>query len=840
MSSRFQPLRMNAAYNSPALLSEKASGGLPGWSPPMERVSADLPRGSQQFWGIPFRLGPTDLTRKGLVVLVEGLDPVRLAVKSAATHVCFLHFCNPSADPREDSAGGQTLAEYVLHYADDEEYCVPIRMRFEVSPFIASYGMSPFAAVPAAMPEKATAETQPQWGALQTGVVSHGRRIATWVYALENPRPEQPIASLELRGVSQQPVAVLGITLYNGPGHPLRHLPRKLYRLLLPAKERTTPGELRAELDMGVITRIMAVPGWTEEEWLEAVERGLGEPPEAPAPGREFLVEATAAEGAVLSVAVPGQPVHEIPLGEAFRKGQAKSSDGKARLEIVNPRTAWVHVTVTDKTTGKPTPTRVHFRGKHGEYLAPYGHHDEINDKWFEDYGGDLMLGRQGFAYVPGSFQIELPVGEVFVELNKGFEYRPVRQRLEIKPGQRELRLTIDRWADWRREGWVTADTHVHFLSPQTAALEGKAEGLNLINLLASQWGRLFTNVADISGEASGCSDEETIVWVGTENRHHLLGHISMLGTRGDPVFPMCAGGPGEAYLGDPDVVALSEWAQTCKEREGVVIRPHFPTPVCEEPVYISGGLLDGAELRFFPNPEEGALDVFQFQEWYRYLNCGYRVAAVGGTDKMSAGMPVGGVRTYAQLDPQDEFTFANWGKAVRAGRTFTTSGPLIEMTVDGHVVGSEIQMPRGGGEVEIRAKATCAWPIHALEVVVNGRVVADSRRPAGANSLSLHQKVKITGSAWIAARCASALQVSHCWPIHLGAHTSPVYVVCGGEELFSPSDATYMLTLLDGGMTYLDTLSVRYSEERHQQIKAIYAQARRHLEERLSQCRGH
>ena len=35
----------------------------------------------------------------------------------------------------------------------------------------------------------------------------------------------------------------------------------------------------------------------------------------------------------------------------------------------------------------------------------------------------------------------------------------------------------------------MTADTHVHFLSPSTAVLEAQAEGLNLVNLLAAQWG---------------------------------------------------------------------------------------------------------------------------------------------------------------------------------------------------------------------------------------------------------------------------------------------------------------------------------------------------------------
>ncbi|WP_338319984.1 hypothetical protein, partial [Bradyrhizobium ottawaense] len=55
----------------------------------------------------------------------------------------------------------------------------------------------------------------------------------------------------------------------------------------------------------------------------------------------------------------------------------------------------------------------------------------------------------------------------------------------------------------WREQGWVSSDTHVHFLSPQTALLEGKAEGVNVVNLLAAQWGELFTNVADFDGRTT-------------------------------------------------------------------------------------------------------------------------------------------------------------------------------------------------------------------------------------------------------------------------------------------------------------------------------------------------
>ncbi len=828
MASKFRTVDLSDAFNTPAKLRTKPVRGRPAWSQTAGDLASHMPRGVRTFWGIPFELGPENARAQGVVELSAAMSAVDVPLGAAATHVCMVHFCDVTGDRAQNSAGGEHLADYALRFADGEEHAVPIRRRFEINALMVYWGYHPFAAMPAAMPAVAPDDaTRMGWGQLQTGVLQAGSPFQTWVYALENPRPEARIKSLLLRGTADAPVGVLGVTLYNGPGHPLRHVPRKVYRLVLPEGETAPASEVKAELDLGVVVRLYAVPGKVGAAWLRSPDAGLGEPWQQEKPSGEFLLEATGAPGATLTVQVSGKKKRALPFGPAFEQGRSASDDGALRLEIVNPRTSWVHVTVTDETTGKPTPVRAHFRGPRGDYIAPHGHHSEVNDRWFEDYAADLKLGRQNFAYIPGTCQIELPVGDVYVELAKGFEYQPVREKVRIAPGQRELGLTIARACDLRPGRWVTADTHVHFISPQCASLEGKAEGLNLINLLASQWGRLFTSVGDLSGDASGVSDDETIVWVGTENRNHLLGHISMLGTRGEPVFPMCAGGADEAWLGDPDLIALTEWARMCKERDGVVVRPHFPSPICEEPVYFMLGELDGAELRQFANPDSGTLDEFCFQEWYRYLNCGCRVAAVGGTDKMSAGMPVGGVRTYAQLAPGEEFSFADWGKAVRAGRTFTTSGPLIDMTVDGKPLGSEIRMKTGGGEVEICATATSVWPINALEMVVNGKVVADSRDKKGTCALTIKQRVRVEGSSWIAARCGSRRMVSHCWPIHLGAHTSPVYVVCGGAEMFSPSDATYMLTLLDGGMTYLDTLSVRYSDERHAEIKALYGQAR-------------
>ena len=161
----------------------------------------------------------------------------------------------------------------------------------------------------------------------------------------------------------------------------------------------------------------------------------------------------------------------------------------------------------------------------------------------------------------------------------------------DIEPGQRELTLALERPLNWRRKGWITADTHVHFISPQTALLEAQAEGVNLVNLLAAQWGDLFTNVGDLTGGATVRDD--TMVRVGTENRQHMLGHISLLGGKGQPVYPMSAAGPDESYFGDPLWTSLAEWADECRSRDGVVVMPHFPVPYCEAAADVVLGKVD-------------------------------------------------------------------------------------------------------------------------------------------------------------------------------------------------------------------------------------------------------
>jgi hypothetical protein len=270
----------------------------------------------------------------------------------------------------------------------------------------------------------------------------------------------------------------------------------------------------------------------------------------------------------------------------------------------------------------------------------------------------------------------------------------------------------------------------------------------------------------------------------------------------------------------------MADWADTCREREGLVIAPHFPVPYGEIVSDIVLGKVDAAEIQFYLP----ALDSFSMREWYRFLNCGYRLGVVGGTDKMSAGIPVGGVRTYANINGE-EFTFANWANAVRRGRSFATSGPLIWLAVESHPPGDEIHLKKGRGTLEIEAWAQSNQPFHELQIVVNGTVVDSDTYPSGTNQARLQTKLRLKGNAWVAARCVSQYKWFYSGaPSFIAAHTSPVYVNVTDQWVPSQEEASFMLTMIEGGITWLDTLATPHDSDSQKHLREVFDSAKRRL----------
>jgi hypothetical protein len=809
------------------------------------------PGGKQNLQGIPFLLGPEGIEKKSWAVLSTAGHPwatrrLEVPIGRTAGSICLASFCdwdeNETPPPGSDAAEkvGQRLADAVFVYEDASEKSLPVRRRFEVNASTYPWGHLSFCSVPHRKdaPRKLTESLHygTSWGELQTGVLDNAygeEPLATlWVCALSNPAPDRPVRVLRLEAASDDPLIVCGLTLFHGSQSPLRLNPLRLYRITLPEAAAEDASRWKLEVDLGIVARMSAPSEFKPDRWLSDPAAGLGERAQSVLGGRYLYAEVAASADATLTLSDNKAGTrHEFDLAKAIPGKELEARPGSARVEFIECEKTWLHGQVVDSATGRPTPVRLAFRSKEGRYIPPYGHRAEINDSWFQDYGVDVKVMDTSFAYVDGNFQVELPAGEVYVEMTKGFEYSPVRRRLNITPGQRELKLEIARFIDLRSKGWVTADTHVHFLSPPTAILEGQAEGLNLISLLAAQWGDLFTNVEDLSFGPLASADGETMVQVNTENRQHLLGHLGLVGGHGFPAYPMSASGPSESYLGDPLWTSMADWADAQHKREGLVVAVHFPYPTAELAADIVLGKIDAVEL--YPYREH--FNALQFLDWYRYLNCGYRLPAVGGTDKMGAYMPVGANRTYVNLG-QDEFTFPNWAKAVRRGNTFSTTGPLLSFHADGHAPGAEIALGIGGGTVEVQAEAKSFVPFHFLEVILNGKVVASREEKGGTREMALNEKVKVPGSGWLAARCASRLGPTTGWQFAITAHTSPVYLGVPGQEVFSETGAAYMLTLIEGAQTWVEHLATRPDPERFERIQKTLTDALDQLHRRLHQ----
>ena len=254
-----------------------------------------------------------------------------------------------------------------------------------------------------------------------------------------------------------------------------------------------------------------------------------------------FYVEISATPSATVTVKQGEAEIGKASWGEVVDSGAVETE--KVKIELIDPGKNWVHVTVVDDETGRPVPSRVHFRSPDGVPYQPHGHHNQVNSNlgtWHNDVGGDLRLGQTAFAYIDGTCQGWLPRGEVVVDVSRGFEYEPLRTKVSIKPGQRELELRLKRWTNMNAQGWYSGDSHVHFLSPTGAHLEAQGEDLDVVNLLQSQWGTLFTNTEDFTGAASVSERGDSIVYVSQENRQHFMGHMILWGLK-RPVMPWCS-----------------------------------------------------------------------------------------------------------------------------------------------------------------------------------------------------------------------------------------------------------------------------------------------------------
>lgn len=478
--------------------------------------------------------------------------------------------------------------------------------------------------------------------------------------------------------------------------------------------------------------------------------------------------------------------------------------------EADGPDAARLSLTFLDGSTGRPTPCRVNVVGPDGNYYEPASGPLKIHSltgvwpNWPKGWGNRpgkapfRYFGR--FFYSTGEAVVTVPAGKVRVEVWKGFEYRPETRELELEPGEaRNLTLTLDHDAPMPELGYYSGDTHVHI--PRADDADDRtifdlmaAEDIRVAALLAynEPAGPYLGEMDDMDspqrrglGEASARERDGYRIVSGQEYRSGTYGHLNLF-LLDDLVLR------GQSL--DADRWPLyGDVIREARAAGGVAIYAHggYAQAIYADVVQ---GHLDAVELLQF-----GVYRGIGLIDWYRLLNAGFRLPAVGASD-YPACRKLGDCLTYVHAEGDGTPDVSTWLRGAAAGRSFVTTGPLVLLEVEGRRPGDAIERTGPGPHrvnVRLRVRSEVA-PVSSVQLVVNGRVLETFAVPEGGRLgrwIELERPVVLDRSSWVAARASST--AANGQP-DAEAHTNPVYVVLDGKAPYEKAAVDALIRRID------------------------------------------
>jgi hypothetical protein len=326
--------------------------------------------------------------------------------------------------------------------------------------------------------------------------------------------------------------------------------------------------------------------------------------------------------------------------------------------------------------------------------------------------------------YTAGAATLELPPGRYRVRAFKGIEYRVARAEMEVGAGEEKaLDIDLERWIDLPARGWYGVDDHVHITrrtreDDRRIATWMRAEDLHVANLLQM-----------------GTVDQFGVTPQHAFGDAHFLGHTITLGAdrpvdRRDTYIAyettfhaaLEAGGlPGFAHFG------------LGPARDGIAL--HAPR-----------GLVHFVEVLQFASAH--------YDVWYGLLDLGVRIPPTAGTDFPCGPWSVPGAERFYVRLPEAP-TRRGLVEAVRAGHTFVTNGPVLDLRIGSAGIGEELQLAEAKhvpieGHVLFDPESD---DITHVELVRNGTVVPAEVQRVGPGEIRVDRVGVLHESAWWALR---------------------------------------------------------------------------------------
>jgi hypothetical protein len=420
---------------------------------------------------------------------------------------------------------------------------------------------------------------------------------------------------------------------------------------------------------------------------------------------------------------------------------------------------------------------------------------------------------------------ISLPPGDYTIVSTGGPEYRAQTSEVSVdSTTPQELSFKLDRWIDPAELGWYSGDSHVHaagcshYQNPAEGVLpkdmmrQIQGEKLNIGAVLT--WGPdYYYQKQFFSGHDDPLSQNKAKMHYDLEvsgfpSSH--AGHLVLLGLKDQDY-------PNTKKIEDWPTwdMPILKWA---KSQDAVVGFAHSgwglevaddKVPSFQMPAFDGIGaneyIVDVTEPNTVDFISAGDTpDVWELSIWYHTLNVGFRTKIAGETDfPCIDDARVGEARSYVKGD--GPLSYENWIDGIRSGRSYVSEGRahLMDFTIDGTELGthaSEVNLSAAGTvhasvrvsalldelpNAEIKALSYDKKPYWAierarigdsrevpLELVVNGKVVAQKKILADGTIRKVSFDVPIAESSWVALRILPA------------AHTNPIFVMVGKKPI--------------------------------------------------------
>lgn len=458
-----------------------------------------------------------------------------------------------------------------------------------------------------------------------------------------------------------------------------------------------------------------------------------------------------------------------------------------------------VHGLIVDAESGKALPARMHIQRQDGKWFYA----DSVSGEAIRYERLKKGMSQSPEAHTtlsPGPFTASLPAGKYTVRVERGKEYLPIVKLITVADEPLELELKLRRWINMAQRGWYSGDTHVHRTIDELPNVL-LAEDLN-VALPLTYWvtdsdalpanGKGNSEV--VSSELIKVDDTHVIHPINTEyeifrvgERRHTLGAVFVLNHKTPlpvgvpPVGPVAKLAREQGALLDLDKHSWP-WSLMIVPTMDVDLFELSNNHVWQTPFGFKQWTISTAWPGMdIEQDEDGFTEWgwinFGFQTYYSLVNCGFRMRVSAGTASGVHPVQLGFGRVYVHLP--EGFDYDDWMAGLDAGRSFVSTGPMLEVTFNGHDPGHTFKhVTYEVPEVRVTGTAKSKRPLDRIEIVINGQVQktiqpTNELQPSGGYRSTIDTTVQRGESYWVAVRCFE----KHPQNRIRFAHTNPVYI---------------------------------------------------------------